>query len=88
MIVCVCHRVSHRDIARAVRQGCASFEDLQDELRVAQGCGACNDCAREVFDEHHAQHPCALSMGDHWNSEGSVHVVALLDTDAPRGSAT
>ena len=50
MIVCICHRVSERDIAREVRQGCASFEQLQDELRVATGCGACTDCARDTFD--------------------------------------
>ena len=50
MIVCVCHRVSDRDIAREVRQGCASFEALQDELRVATACGGCTDCAQQVFE--------------------------------------
>ena len=49
MIVCVCHRVSDRDIAHAVRYGCASFDDLQEELGVATACGACGDCARETF---------------------------------------
>ena len=51
MIVCVCHRVSDRDIRRAVAQGCPSFEALQDGFRVATACGACHDCAREVFDD-------------------------------------
>ena len=51
MIVCVCHRVSDRDIAIAASSGCPSFEALQDDLRVATACGACHDCAREVFDE-------------------------------------
>jgi bacterioferritin-associated ferredoxin len=50
MIVCICHQVSDRDIAHAVREGCASFDALQDELRVGQGCGACHECARETFD--------------------------------------
>lgn len=49
MIVCLCHRVSDRDIAREVRSGCASFDLLQDELRVATACGACTECARETF---------------------------------------
>jgi bacterioferritin-associated ferredoxin len=49
MIICVCHRVSDRDIAREVRGGCCSFETLQDDLRVGTACGACADCAREVF---------------------------------------
>lgn len=60
MIVCVCHRVSDRDIAHAVRAGCASFDELQDELRVATACGACGDCARQTFDVHQAQTPCAM----------------------------
>lgn len=49
MIICVCHRVSHHDIARAVREGCASFDALQETLRVATCCGTCHDCARETF---------------------------------------
>jgi bacterioferritin-associated ferredoxin len=52
MIVCLCHRVSDRDIASVARQGCASFDELQDELRVGTACGACSDCARETFAAH------------------------------------
>ncbi len=51
MIVCVCHRVSDRDIAVAASSGCASFEELQDELRVGTACGACRECACAIFDE-------------------------------------
>lgn len=54
MIICICHRVTDRDIAGAARQGCVSFEQLQDETRVATACGACHDCARETFHEHSA----------------------------------
>ena len=50
MIVCVCHRVSDRDIKAAVRSGIANFEVLQDDLRVASCCGCCFDSALEVFD--------------------------------------
>ncbi len=50
MIVCLCHRVSDRDIKAEVQRGTACFEVLQDDLRVASSCGACHDCAREVFD--------------------------------------
>ena len=49
MIICVCHRVSDRDIAAAVRSGCDSFEALQAELKVATGCGRCGDCARDTL---------------------------------------
>jgi bacterioferritin-associated ferredoxin len=50
MIVCVCHRVSDRDIAREAHAGCPSFDQLQDDLRVGTSCGACVECAQEVFD--------------------------------------
>jgi bacterioferritin-associated ferredoxin len=49
MIVCVCHRVSDHAIDRAVRSGCSSFAQLQDELRVSTQCGTCADCACEAF---------------------------------------
>lgn len=57
MIVCLCHRVSDRDIRRAVAEGSACFEQVQDDLHVASACGACLDCAREVFDEAQAACP-------------------------------
>jgi bacterioferritin-associated ferredoxin len=59
VIVCVCHRVSDRDIEREVRHGCTSFEELQDELRVATACGRCGDCARDTFAAARACRPTA-----------------------------
>lgn len=49
MIVCVCNRVSDRDIKRAAATGCDSFEDLQMETGVSTCCGCCESCAREVL---------------------------------------
>ena len=49
MIVCVCRRVSDRDIEHAARSGCASFDDLQMELGVATCCGRCTECAQETL---------------------------------------
>ncbi len=49
MIVCLCRRVSDRDIATAVQAGVDNFEILQDRTGVASCCGCCHDCAREVF---------------------------------------
>ncbi len=48
MIVCVCKRVSDRDIARCAKAG-MSFDDAQFELGVSTQCGTCESCAREVF---------------------------------------
>jgi len=50
MIVCVCHRISDRDIERHARNGCASFDELQMDSGVASCCGSCTDCARDVFE--------------------------------------
>lgn len=52
MIVCLCHRVTDRDIRHAVQaEGVQCFEQLKDQTRLASCCGCCHDCAREVFDE-------------------------------------
>lgn len=51
MIVCICQRVSDRDIVRVVREGASCFESVQIETGVAVRCGCCRDCAREVFDK-------------------------------------
>jgi len=58
MIICLCHRVSDRDIRRAVDAGLRNFEVLQDETRLASGCGSCHDCARAVFDEALERQAC------------------------------
>ncbi len=49
MIVCVCNRVSDRDIARQVHAG-LDFSDIQLELGVATQCGQCEGCARELVE--------------------------------------
>lgn len=59
MIVCVCHRVSERDIHAAAGRGVASFDALQRALRVGTGCGSCLDCARDAWADAHA---CAGAM--------------------------
>lgn len=65
MIVCVCHRISDRDIARHVRAG-LSFDDIQLELGVATQCGQCEGCARDVVAQCSAAHPvAALNRDEH-----------------------
>ena len=48
MIVCVCRRVSDREIARHVRAG-MTFDEVQLELGVATQCGRCADCASRIL---------------------------------------
>lgn len=76
MIVCVCHRVSDRDIEREVRQGCHSFDELQDELRVGTACGTCTDCARDTFDGALARRP-VLAEGRAANSPRVIAIMAV-----------
>ena len=63
MIVCVCHRVSDREIARHARAG-MSFDDIQFELGVATQCGQCENCARDVVAQCNAVHPVAALEGE------------------------
>jgi bacterioferritin-associated ferredoxin len=66
MIVCVCHHVSDRDIAHAARNGCASYDELQDQLRVGTACGACGDCARDTFNAQHRQRCSTMTAAVSW----------------------
>ena len=51
MIVCVCKRVSDREIARHASMG-MDFDDIQFALGVATQCGRCEGCARDVVALH------------------------------------
>src|SRR6476660_8929902 len=63
MIVCVCRRVSDREIARHARAG-MSFDDIQFELGVATQCGQCEGCARDVVAQCNSRHPVAAVAGE------------------------
>jgi bacterioferritin-associated ferredoxin len=58
MIVCVCNRVSDREIRQQAAEGCASFDELQMATGVATCCGCCESCAREVFEVAQIQADC------------------------------
>ena len=58
MIVCVCNRISDREITRQARAG-MSFDDIQLELGVATCCGRCESCARELVDQCSVSRPVA-----------------------------
>jgi bacterioferritin-associated ferredoxin len=58
MIVCVCRRVSDREIARHARAG-MDFDDVQFELGVATQCGQCEGSAREIVAQCNGSQPVA-----------------------------
>jgi len=72
MIVCVCRRVSDRDIAHHAG-GCAVFEELQIETGVATGCGRCRECAQALFHEHAGQ---SGTCGLHVDAKAEVRLMA------------
>lgn len=63
MIVCVCKRVSDREIHRHVRAG-MGFDEIQFELGVATQCGKCEECARDVIAQCSISHPVAALRGE------------------------
>ena len=58
MIVCVCRRVSDREITRHARGG-MGFDEIQWELGVATQCGRCENCARDLVAQCNAASPVA-----------------------------
>lgn len=84
MIVCICHRVSDRDIAHAVLEGCASFDELQDHLSVGTACGACGDCARHTFDVQRQKQTGSVAMS--WLRRGASRLAPLALTPQPVGT--
>ncbi|WP_073355445.1 (2Fe-2S)-binding protein [Lampropedia hyalina] len=68
MIVCVCHRVSDREIVRHAHAG-MNFDEIQFELGVATQCGNCESCVHEIMRQcspmqpmaalHHESHRCS-----------------------------
>ena len=58
MIVCVCRRISDREIARHARAG-LGFDEIQFELGVATQCGQCEGCARDVVAQCNGSCPTA-----------------------------
>ncbi|MCE1191892.1 MAG: (2Fe-2S)-binding protein [Acidovorax sp.] len=63
MIVCVCRRISDREIARHARAG-MSFDEIQFELGVATQCGCCEGCARDVVAQCSPSAPVAALHND------------------------
>lgn len=58
MIVCVCRRISDREIVRHARSG-MDFDDIQFELGVATQCGQCEGCARDIVAQCSPTQPVA-----------------------------
>lgn len=53
MIVCVCRRISDRQIRAAAENGATSLADLE-QIGVALQCGKCADMAQQIINDTNA----------------------------------
>ena len=51
MYVCVCNKVTDRQIRKAAKKGCRGLDDLRRELGVATCCGCCAEMAGDILEE-------------------------------------
>jgi len=51
MYVCVCNAVTDKHIRRAVNDGTDTMRGLKHQLGVADCCGRCAPCARQVLQD-------------------------------------
>jgi len=57
MYVCVCNRVTDKDIRNAATEGATSLSDLRHMLGVSSQCGSCEQAAQEVLFETYQANP-------------------------------
>ncbi|MCG8427960.1 MAG: (2Fe-2S)-binding protein [Chromatiales bacterium] len=56
MYVCICNKVTDKEIHTAVSNGTRCLDELCGELNVGSCCGRCRECAREVLHQAVANH--------------------------------
>ena len=48
-LVCTCFGVMYSEICTAIKNGCTTFDMLQDSLMVGTGCNSCVDEVKEIL---------------------------------------
>jgi bacterioferritin-associated ferredoxin len=49
MYVCICHRITDKDIQKAAQSGCCSLRNLQEKTCLGTQCGNCIELAQEIL---------------------------------------
>jgi bacterioferritin-associated ferredoxin len=57
MIVCVCNRITEKEVREAACDGAATPEKAYETLSCEVQCGCCLDYAQEVIDEERSKRP-------------------------------
>jgi bacterioferritin-associated ferredoxin len=60
MIVCICKRVSDRQVRAAVDDGACTVDAVGEACRAGTGCGACHEQIRDIIDGRLCAGSCAL----------------------------
>jgi bacterioferritin-associated ferredoxin len=72
MIVCVCRRISERDIQLAARDGVESFDALQAEFGVGTACGKCVVAALDTWHEARRRSDAPATAARHSTEFGAL----------------
>jgi len=67
MLVCICNRISDRDIRSSIHEGASGFREVKAELGIGSCCGQCVPFAKGVVDDTLSQ--LQLSRGFHLAQE-------------------
>jgi bacterioferritin-associated ferredoxin len=51
MIVCICNKITDKDIEDEINNGCKTFEELQDKTGLGTDCGCCRKVALKIFNK-------------------------------------
>jgi len=62
MIVCVCNRISEKEVRDAAHKGARTPEAAYEKLACEVQCGCCLDYAQDVIDEEHGKKPSHLRL--------------------------
>ncbi len=57
MIVCVCNRITEKEVREAARAGASTPEAAYARLGCEVQCGCCLDYAQEIIDEERGKRP-------------------------------
>jgi len=57
MIVCICKRVTDRQIVKAIVDGASTVEEVGRACNAGTGCGACTEQIQSLIDCARCDHP-------------------------------
>ncbi|HIV57867.1 MAG TPA: (2Fe-2S)-binding protein [Candidatus Stackebrandtia faecavium] len=53
MYVCICHRVSEKEVRGCIEAGARSEEEVEDACEAGGGCGTCLDRITDMLEAHY-----------------------------------